>query len=354
MSAIMEDKSKGRDRFYSNVFHLNQCLLYILAAGCLMVCAPLTQIWMGRDVWESAMYAPILIYSCIFSCCTTFMGSIYLASNKTKRSLVTSLVAGVINITLNIILIPRIGLFGPPITTVVSYIAVFAVRAYDSRSIVPFDLRLRKLIVNCSLLLVMTVVSVTQHISGTMHTAAMFLLPVMFAVILAMNIQPVWKAVLAIAPKKIADLLLRIGEKRLIAAGVAAAAFAVVCWYYHIVLTASCLIAFSFAAAFGVMYGKDMIKLGGAAGIFLTLWASWGAAYGCLALLVLLSLDYIRKPDGVTSFLGCLCFIGTAWKIGGAWTGLFSGVVILLIATVTHFSKTVELAERAYVKIKNR
>ncbi len=354
MSAIMEDKSKNRDRFYSNVFHLNQCLLYILAAGCLMICAPLTQIWMGKDVWESAMYAPILIYSCIFSCCTTFMGSIYLASNKTKRSLVTSLVAGVINITLNIILIPRIGLFGPPITTVVSYVAVFAVRAYDSRTIVPFDLRLKKLILNSSLLLVMTVVSVTQHTSETMHTAAMFVLPVMFAVILALNVQPVWKAVLAIAPEKISDLLLSIGEKKLIAAGVAAAAFSVVCWYYHIVLTATCLLAFAFAAAFGAMSGKDLIKLGGAAGIFLTLWASWGAAYGCLALLVLLSLDYLRRPDAVTSFLGSLCFIGTAWKIGGTWTGVFSGIVILLIATATHFSKAVELGEQAYDKIKNR
>lgn len=354
MSAIMEDKSKNRDRFYSNVFHLNQCLLFILSAGCLMICKPLTQIWMGKEVWESMKYAPILIYSCIFSCCTTFMGSIYLASNKTKRSLVTSLVAGVINVTLNIILIPRIGLYGPPITTVVSYVAVFSVRAYDSRSIVPFDLRLPKLILNSSLLLVMTVVSVTQHTSELMSKAAMFILPVMFAVILAMNVQPVWKAVLAIAPNKIADLLLRIGEKKLIAAGVAAAAFAVVCWYFHIVLTVTCLAAFAFAGAFGAMYGKDLIKLGGAAGLFLTIWASWGADYGCLALLVLMSADYIRKPSAATSFIGCLCFIGTAWKIGGAWTGVFSGVVILLIALVTHFSQVVEYGEKAYVKIKNR
>ncbi|MBQ1537076.1 MAG: polysaccharide biosynthesis C-terminal domain-containing protein [Ruminococcus sp.] len=354
MSAIMEDKSKDRDRFYSNVFHLNQCLLYILSAGCLMICTPLTQIWMGKDVWESAMYAPILIYSCIFSCCTTFMGSIYLASNRTGRSLATSLVAGAINITLNVILIPKIGLFGPPITTVVSYVAVFAVRAYDSRTIVPFDLRLKKLLLNCSLLFVMMIVSVTQHTSELMHTAALFILPAMFAVILALNIQPVWKAVLTIAPAKISDILMRIGEKKLIAAGVAAAAFAVVCWYFHMVLTVTCLLVFAFAAAFGAMFGKDLVKLGGAAGIFLTLWASWGAAYGCLSLLVLLSLDYLRRPDALTSFLGCLCFIGTAWKIGGVRVGVFSGLVILLIAAAANFSKVVGLCERAYVRIKNR
>lgn len=354
MSAIMEDKSKDRDRFYSNVFHLNQCLLYILAAGCLMICKPLTQIWMGKDVWESATYAPILIYSCIFSCCTTFMGSIYLASNKTTRSLATSLVAGVINITLNVILIPRIGLYGPPITTVISYVAVFAVRAYDSRTIVPFDLRLRKLIVNCSLLFIMMIVSVTQNTNPVIGRAAIVILPVMFALIFAMNVQPVWKAVLAIAPQRISDLLLRIGEKKLIAAGVAAAVFAVVCWYFHIVLTVTCLLAFSFAAAFGATYDKRLIKLGGAAGIFLTCWASWGAAYGCLALLVLAALDYLYRPDAVTTLIGCLCFIGTAWKIGGTWTGVFSGVVILLIATATHFSQLVDFAERAYVKVKNR
>ena len=37
MSAIMENDSDERDRFYSNVFNLNQSLLYVLAAGCLLI-----------------------------------------------------------------------------------------------------------------------------------------------------------------------------------------------------------------------------------------------------------------------------------------------------------------------------
>ena len=73
----------------------------VLAAGCLLVVQPLTGIWLGADFQDSMKYSPILIYSSVFSCFTTFMGSIYLAAKETKRSLITSLFSGIINVGLN-------------------------------------------------------------------------------------------------------------------------------------------------------------------------------------------------------------------------------------------------------------
>lgn len=218
MSAILEDDSDDRNEFYSNVFRLNQCLLYILAAGCLLIVGPLTNIWMGPAVWESAKYSPILIYSSVLSCFVTFLGSIYLTSKRTKRSLATSLVSGVVNIGLNIILIPTIGLYGPAISTVVSYLAVFVIRAYDSRRIVPFDLDLPRLLVNNVLLIIMVLVNVIYSAAG--HGAIVILLPVLFIAVLLLNYKPLWSMVRTMLPSRIVRIVERLGIKRLLLIGI--------------------------------------------------------------------------------------------------------------------------------------
>ncbi len=346
MSAVLEDDSEDRDEFYSNVFYLNQCLLYILAAGCLMICSPLTHIWMGKVVWESANYSPILIYSTIFSCFTTFMGSIYLASNRTGRSLATSLIAGVINITLNVILIPRIGLYGPPVTTVVSYLVVFIVRAYDSRSIVPFELRIRKIIVNASLLAVMTLVTAMQGVDRTWQLAAYVALPVMFIIITAMNIKPVWNAALRLMPAKLRTIVERIGNVRLIALGFAAAAFAVVCFIWHIVLTVTCLAVFSAAAAFGVTKGRLMIRLGGLAGIFCTVWAAFGIGSAFIAVLVLCAIDYIYEPEDIICIVGAVALTGALGAAFGVWAGVFTLLVVLLLGAAGNYRRLAGFLEK--------
>lgn len=229
MSAILENDSEDRDKFYTNVFNLNQCLLYILAAGCLMIVQPLTAVWLGESFQESVKYSPILIYSSIFSCFTTFLGSIYLASKETKRSMITSLFSGIINVGLNIILIPRIGLYGPPISTVASYLAVFIIRGYDSRKLVPFDLKVKKIVINNIILAVMVIINITQPFVKS-KTMSFVLLPALFIVITIMNFGSLWGIVKKMIPARILNIAEKIGTKRLILLAAAALVFILMCY----------------------------------------------------------------------------------------------------------------------------
>ncbi len=354
MSAILEDDSDDRNEFYGNVFHLNQCLLYMLAAGCLMLCSPITKIWMGDSFQESARYAPLLIFSTIFSCFTTFMGSIYLASNKTKRSLVTSLIAGAINITLNVILIPRIGLYGPPITTIISYLVVFCVRAYDSRKIVPFNLRVSKIIVNCILLFAMTIISALQSTSHTASIAAWVLLPIMFVIIVLMNIAPVWKAFMAIAPQKIKRIIERIGTVRLVILAVLAAAFVVICYFFPMVLAVVCLVAFSALTAIGIQRKSTLFKLVGEAGIFLTIWTAADLGCAFLAVLLLSFIDYLLYKKRISCAIACVSLAAVIWIIGGTWLGIFCSLVIIIVATIINYKTISRALEKLLIKAELR
>lgn len=226
MSAITEHNSKERNKFYGNVFEFNQSLLYILVSGCLLVVQPITRIWIDAKFHECVRYSPIIIYSTIFSCFTTFMGSIYLATKQTKRSLFTSLVSGTINIGLNVILIPTIGLYGPPISTVASYVAVFAIRAYDSRKLIPFKLNIRKLIVNNVIILCM--LAITLKYTNLFAKPVMYLvLFVLFLIVFGMNMKAVNGILYRLLPKRIADIISNIKPAKLVLAIALLAGFVV-------------------------------------------------------------------------------------------------------------------------------
>lgn len=215
MSAITENDSEDRDRFYQNVFDFNQSLLYILAGGCMLIIQPLTNVMIGESFRECVRYSPILIYSTIFSCFTTFMGSIYLASKKTKRSLFTSLVSGVINVGLNILLIPRIGLYAPPISTVASYLTVFIIRAVDSRKLVPFKIDMRKMLVSNAILVAMLAILLTE--TNLMSRPLLYLLVLaLFMTVFVLNLRSISRLFFRFLPARIADAIAQISTRKLI------------------------------------------------------------------------------------------------------------------------------------------
>lgn len=197
ISAITEDGSDGRDKFYSNVFDINQSLLYIIAAGILMIIKPLTAIWLGEEFQPSVLYSPGLVFSTVFICFTTFMGTIYVVTKRSKNSLATSLVAGIINVSLNLLLIPRIGIYAAVISTIAAYIVVFVIRAIDARRYIAFNIKPIKILLNTSLLAIMTL---GTRLSGLLYAAVE--IPG-FIIILVINYRCMLKMARLIVPKKL-------------------------------------------------------------------------------------------------------------------------------------------------------
>jgi hypothetical protein len=225
---------------------------------------------------------------------------------------------------------------------------VFSVRAYDSRKIVPFKLRLPKLITNNALLLSMVLINVLQKGFGTPKIFSIIALPILFIIVFAINIKPVWNAVMAIMPKKIKAIVDRLGVKKLIALGVAAAVYIVLCYLTHGWLIAAATAA---VTALGITLKKDTLKLGGAGCTFLTVWAISGISAAFLMLLVLSALDYLRKPSGVVCAIGCVSLVAVTAAIGGGLAAVFCALVIILAAAVTNLGAINDLLNKILKKI---
>ena len=91
----------------------------------------------------------------VFSSLVSFLGSVYMVEKNSMRTFLTAMVGAVLNIILNLILIPGpLGIQGAAIATCASYLVVFLIRAADVRRFIPFRLYTLGIIENCVILTV--------------------------------------------------------------------------------------------------------------------------------------------------------------------------------------------------------
>jgi O-antigen/teichoic acid export membrane protein len=156
MSAITEYQSEGARNFYTKVFDAYQSMMVIASAGILMFVKPIMSLLTGgTDFYEGYVYVPMLLIGVVFCCFCQFLSSIYSATKNTKNSLWTSLIAALVNVLLNIVFIPRIGVQGACLSMVCGYAACFIVRIIDTRRYIKFHFNVVKFLVNISLLAMM-------------------------------------------------------------------------------------------------------------------------------------------------------------------------------------------------------
>lgn len=166
MSSIEERNSRGLGTFYETVFGAYSSLLYIAAAGLIMLCKPLTLILTGTAEGsrfkEAQTFTPVLIIAMVFQCFCQFLSSVYTTKKRSVNSCATAFVAAAVNIILNFLLIPQYGVWGAAIATAASYFACFAVRLFDARKFIFFKVDYFRFLVNTVIILFMCIITAKQ------------------------------------------------------------------------------------------------------------------------------------------------------------------------------------------------
>ena len=163
MSAITERNSRKVSEFYSNVFSMMQTIMYITAAGILLVLRPIIMPFFGSKEFEMAyMYVPFLVLAVVFQSFNNFLSSIYEAKNKTSHSLVTSIIGAATNIGLNLVLLNSpLGVIGAAVATLACYLLVYIIRAIDTRQFLTVNVDYLKMAINIMLISTMSVCIMT-------------------------------------------------------------------------------------------------------------------------------------------------------------------------------------------------
>lgn len=155
-SIASSDEDVGK--YYSKMFKVMNNF-YTGCLGLIIACTPLLfKLLIRGDYSEAYPQMPVLFLSVFFHCMASFFGGIYIAFKKTRSVGITTVVAALVNLLVDLALIESIGLFAASGSTLISYMLLFFYRMSDVRKIVKikydmkaFMLSMLILIIECTL-----------------------------------------------------------------------------------------------------------------------------------------------------------------------------------------------------------
>ncbi|MCL2857107.1 MAG: polysaccharide biosynthesis C-terminal domain-containing protein [Oscillospiraceae bacterium] len=176
ISAFTEYKSPAGERFYSTVFRSYYTLVFLAASGIILLVRPIMTVLVSPYFFPSWQYVPFLVLAVGFSCLVTFLGTIYNAHKRNSMVTVTTFIGAVVNIALNLLLIPRMGVQGAALGTFISFFLVFIIRAVDTRRYMKIAMQPMRIALTLALLLAQIWVTLTQPTLWPVWSSLGFLL----------------------------------------------------------------------------------------------------------------------------------------------------------------------------------
>lgn len=133
LSAIRENDSADRDTYYNSVFRGLLIITLLCGSGMMLVMKPFLYVYVAEEYYIAWRYTPYLIIGFVFLTLATFLSTPYYVNKNSKGILASSSVGAVTNLILNAVLIPCIGISGAAIATLISYIAIFFFRYFNTQ-----------------------------------------------------------------------------------------------------------------------------------------------------------------------------------------------------------------------------
>ena len=154
-----------------------------VGGGALAVTAQIfAKILFAESYFASWIYIPILSAATVFCSLDTFLGGVYQTVKRTAMSLYTSIAGAVVNVGLNVLLIPSYGAIGASIATLVSYLLVYVIRAATMGRFLRFEMCHFKFIVNTVILSAIVVIMTVYGaiIWGIVASSVLLLISIIF------------------------------------------------------------------------------------------------------------------------------------------------------------------------------
>jgi O-antigen/teichoic acid export membrane protein len=195
ISAVGQDNDKWRDYFFTKVFRSYRAIAFIAASGLIMCAQLVTRFLAAPAFFESWRYMPVLIVATVFACFVTFLQSVYFVEKKSVLALLTLSAGALVNIVLNLILIPAYGINGAALATLACYFLVFIVRAVNTGKLIKIRFNVPMLSVNALLLAAQSWIIIRQVPWWPVYEAVLFVL------VAALNFKPLLDSLKKIAAR---------------------------------------------------------------------------------------------------------------------------------------------------------
>lgn len=190
LSAIEEYESKDKSTFYSNVFNYLSSILFLGTSAIIVVLKPGFDFLFAAEYYEAWIVVPFLLLGAVFSSFSGFLGTNYIAAKKTTGVFKTSVYGGIISFVLNFLMISTIGIVGAGISSMLSFMAMWILRLYDTRQFIEMKIKWKTFISNLVIIFIQTGVLILDFPVAVELTIG----TILFLVLLVVN-RNLWKIV---------------------------------------------------------------------------------------------------------------------------------------------------------------
>ena len=132
-SAARIIKENNKTEYYNSIYKDIKFFLKAIVLGLIAIMPFVFPLLVDSSYNEAYIYIPILIISIYYTNMSNFYGGIFTAFKNTKIMGSTTVLSAIINITINLIFIPKFGIYAAAFSTLISNAIVFAYRRYKLR-----------------------------------------------------------------------------------------------------------------------------------------------------------------------------------------------------------------------------
>ena len=137
--AALRAKKEEQGALFGRIYALFLPLLVLLCVGLILFSLPLVRLFTSSVYERAAAFVPLLMFGTLCAGLANFLGSVYHLHLRSGATLFTAALAAGVNVGLNLLLLPSIGVLGAALSTAIAYALLFAVRLWHTARYLRFS-----------------------------------------------------------------------------------------------------------------------------------------------------------------------------------------------------------------------
>lgn len=133
---ILKNGQEAERNFYNTVYSYLKNFMYAIVLGMIAFMPLVFHLLINENYYDAIFYVPVLLLGTYFSNISGFYGGIFTAYKDTRIMGTTTVIAAIINLTVNLVLIHWIGIYAAAGSTLIANIVVYLYRKWKVKKYV--------------------------------------------------------------------------------------------------------------------------------------------------------------------------------------------------------------------------
>lgn len=175
-------KEENKVEYYNSIYKDIKFFLKAIVLGLIAIMPFAFPLLVDSSYNEAYIYIPALVISIYYTNMSNFYGGIFTAYKNTKIMGSTTVVAAIMNVVLNLVFIPRFGIWAATLSTLISNVIVFAYRRYRLKEYIRLNEKF-----NYAFWILLVITLITYYKNNMILNIIMFIVVLAYCIITNKN-----------------------------------------------------------------------------------------------------------------------------------------------------------------------